>query len=71
MQTEKSQPESKPEMKFTEFSALSVDPRTGISRSASETDDRIYFFSKFGKIVVFIHFYVFLDTNFEVFRYGS
>ena len=42
MQTEKSQPEGKriiPETMFTEFEALSVDPRVGISRSASETDD--------------------------------
>ena len=41
MQTEKSQPEGKrimPETRFTEFPALSVDPRVGISRSASETD---------------------------------
>ena len=27
-----------PETKFTEFPALSVDPKVGISRSASETD---------------------------------
>ena len=42
MQTEKSQPEGKrimPETSFTEFSALSVDPRVGISRSALKTDD--------------------------------
>ena len=42
MQTEKSQPESKrimPETRFTEFPALNVDPRVGISRSASETND--------------------------------
>ena len=42
VQTEKSQPEGKrimPETRFTEFSALSVDPEVGISRSASETDD--------------------------------
>ena len=42
MQTEKSQPEGKrimPERRFTEFPALSVDLRVGISRSASETDD--------------------------------
>ena len=42
MQTEKSQPEGKrimPEMRFTEFPALAVDPRVGISRSASEADD--------------------------------
>ena len=41
MQTEKSQPLGQrimPETKFTEFSALSVDPRVGISRSAWETD---------------------------------
>ena len=41
MQTEKSQPEGKrimPETRFIEFPALSVDPRVGISRSASETD---------------------------------
>ena len=41
MQTEKSQPEGKrimPETRFTEFLALSVDPRVGISRPASETD---------------------------------
>ena len=41
MQTEKSQPEGKRimlEIRFTEFPALSVDRRVGISRSASETD---------------------------------
>ena len=42
MQPEKSQPEGKrmmPETRSAEFPALSVDPRDGISRSASETDD--------------------------------
>ena len=42
MQTEKSQPSGErimSETKFTEFPALSVDPRVVISRSASETDD--------------------------------
>ena len=42
MQTEKSKPESKgimPETRFTEFLALSVDPRVWVSRSASEMDD--------------------------------
>ena len=37
MQTETSQPEGRrimPETRFTEFPALSVDPRVGISRSA-------------------------------------
>ena len=41
MLTEKSKPEYKrimPETRFNEFSALSVDPRVGISRSVSETD---------------------------------
>ena len=41
MQTEKTQPEGKrimPEIRFTEFPALSVDSRVWISRSASETD---------------------------------
>ena len=41
MQTEKSQPEGKrimPERRFSEFPALSVDPRDGISWYASETD---------------------------------
>ena len=41
MQTEKTQPESKrimPETRFTSFPAFSVDPRVGISRSASEID---------------------------------
>ena len=43
MQTEKSQPEDfsermMPETRFTEFPALSVGSRIGISRSTSETD---------------------------------
>ena len=41
MQTKKSQPEGDqimPEMRFTEFQALSVDLRVGISRSVSETN---------------------------------
>ena len=40
-QIEKSQPERKRitlETRFTEYPALSVDQRVGISRSASETD---------------------------------
>ena len=51
MQFEKSQPEGKrimPEIRFTEFSTLSIDPRVGISRSASETED-LYFFIYFCK----------------------
>ena len=45
MQTEKSQPEGKwimPGTRFTSFPALSVDPRVGLSRSASETNDRLF-----------------------------
>ena len=46
MQIEKSQPEGKrikPETRFTSFPALSVDPRVGICRSASESDVRLFF----------------------------
>ena len=39
MQTEKSQPDGKRIMPETRFTALSIDPRVGISRSASETND--------------------------------
>ena len=45
MPIEKSQPKGKrimPETRYTEFPALSVEPRVGISRSVSETDDRFY-----------------------------
>ena len=46
MHSEKSKPEDErivPETRFTEFLALSVDPRVGISRSAYETDDYLLF----------------------------
>ena len=46
MQAEKSELEGKrimPETRFTSFPALSVDPRVGISRFASETDDTLFF----------------------------
>ena len=46
MQTGKSQPEGErimPETRFTEFPALSVDPRDGISRSTWENDDSLFF----------------------------
>ena len=55
MQKEKSQPEGKgimPETKFTEFPALSVDPRVEISRSASETDDCLFFLPMTLKIMI-------------------
>ena len=53
MQTEKSQPEGKrlmPETRFTEFPALSIDPRVVISRSASETDVLLFFLPVIGNI---------------------
>ena len=52
MQIEKSQPEGERimlETRFTEFPALSVDPRVGISRSAPETDVCLFFFPIIGK----------------------
>ena len=68
MQTEKTQPEReriKPETRFTEFPALSVDPRVGISRSASETNVRLFFLYMTLKIIkyhpsflLFMTFYV-------------
>ena len=48
MQNKKSQPEGKrivPETKFTDFPALSVDPRARVSRSASETYVWLFFFT--------------------------
>ena len=56
MQTEKSQPEGKwimPETRFTEFPALSGDPRIGISQSASETDDCLFIYLLLNKLVLF------------------
>ena len=55
MQTEKSLPEDKwilPEVRFTEFPALSIDLRVGISLSASEMDDLLFFLPIIGKIEV-------------------
>ena len=57
MQTEKSQPEGKrkmPKTRLTKFPALSIDPRTGISRFASETDVELFLLPIFEKNVVFI-----------------
>ena len=54
MQIEKFQPEGeriKLEMRFTNFPALSVGPKVEISRSASETDDWLFFLPIIGKIV--------------------
>ena len=55
MQTEKFQTESKrimPETRFTEFPALTVDPRVGISWSASKTDGCLFFLPIIGKVEV-------------------
>ena len=41
-----------PETRFTEFPALSVDRSTAISWSAVKTDDRLFFLSIIGKMVV-------------------
>ena len=41
-------------MRFTKFSALSLDLRVGISWSALKTDDRLFFLPIIGKITVFI-----------------
>ena len=51
----KSQLEAKrimPETRLTEFPVFSVDPRVGISQSALETDDRLFFLLIIGKIEV-------------------
>ena len=59
MQTEKSQPKGKrimPETWFTEFQALSVDPRVGISRLASGTDVWLFFLRMTLKITNFFYF---------------
>ena len=55
MQTEKYQPEGKrrmPETRFTEFSAFSVDPRVGISRSEKYQPEgkRITLETKFSRV---------------------
>ena len=42
--------EKMPETRFTEFQALSVDPRVEISRPASETDVRFFLLSMTFKI---------------------
>ena len=47
MQTEKFQTEGRRimlETRFTDFPALSVDPRVGISRSAPKTDDWLFLY---------------------------
>ena len=68
MQTEKSQPEGKrimPETRFTEFPALSVDPKVGISLSASEINELLFFlpmtikiFKSHSLFLLFMTFYV-------------
>ena len=56
MQTEKPQPEANrkmPETRYIEFPELSVEPRVGISRCASETDFVLYFLHMTLKIVIY------------------
>ena len=44
-------------MDNTELPALSVDPRVGISRSASETDDILFYLPEIGSfIIIFLLF---------------
>ena len=55
MQTMNSQPKGKwimLETRFTEFQAFFADLRVGISWSASETDNRLFFLPVIGKIEV-------------------
>ena len=62
MQTEKSQPKGErimPQMRFTKFLALSIDPRVGISQSASETD--VLFFSLSMTLEIIIYHLSFLS----------
>ena len=64
--TEKSQPEGKrimPETGFTSFPALSVYTRVGISRSASETNDRFYLSALFPSICIFSTHYRIVTTD--------
>ena len=52
-----------PETKFTLFPALSVDPRVGISRSASKTDDLFFFLPFTGKIKVLKRIFTITNTG--------
>ena len=80
MQTEKSKPEGNwimPETRFIEFPAFSVNPRVGISRSASEIDDWLFFLPiiKLNRIITlkFWQFTLFdgqLRRSLGVFHYG-
>ena len=80
MQTETSQPEGKqitPETRFTEIPASSVDPRFGVSASAWETDDRLFFSHIIEKIEALKRIFTKmlhdseLRTSFGVFRFGA
>ena len=65
MQIKKSQPKVKqimPETRFTKFQALSVDPRVGISQSASETNVWLLFLPITLKIINYhLPFLLFYD----------
>ena len=79
MQTEKSQPKGKqimPKTTFTEFPALSVVLKVGISWSVSETND-FFFLPVFGKMEALKRIFTIrlydcqLQTSFGIFRYGA
>ena len=56
IRTEKSHPEGKrimPETRFTKFPAFSVEYSVGISRSALETDDRLFLSPMTLKIIIY------------------
>ena len=56
-----------PESRFTSFPALSVVPRVGISRSASETDGKLFFsYLLLKKIVDFIITFLLLSLIFTI-----
>ena len=71
MQTKKSQPEGKrimPETRFTSFPALYVDPKVGISQSALETDDWLFFLpiiGSFHKSFVYQYLKRYMTANSE------
>ena len=49
------------ETRFTEFPALSVDPRVGISRSATDTDEGVFSYLLLKKNMVFITLIIFFN----------
>ena len=56
-----------PEMRFTAFLALSVDPRVIISRSASETNVRLFFLPMTSKSIKYHSSFLLLLTFYVAF----